>query len=237
MIRNATIINQITPLIVSAGFDAIGYDELISIGALNQASLINAIQIARQLKTNIGVSVTESDYTALQDIHNLIKESNIPGVRMASSNYNNLSQTEDVAKLAEEYPIPYHRHGAWVIFSHDFQNNWDAYQNLTTWLDKIINLHYDLLLWEVDTAGTWQQNWQLVANTLSSSPENWQGAAQPSVTGSFLLFLSLFGVKNLESRSSVERQVEQKRFSHFPCLIIVAFAQSLDSGLDLIQDL
>ena len=156
------------PMIVRAGFDVLGFDELLSDGELNSTSLMAAIAFARSLNAHIGISLNEYSLTALNTIHELVEKYRTPGVRMASSDFNNLTQAENLA-AANLTALPPHRHGAWIIFINDTQNSWDSYRRLNTWIRILTGTNLDLLLWEVDSAGTWQQNWPLVTNIIQSS--------------------------------------------------------------------
>jgi len=147
---------------VRNGFDAIELDEMISKHRMTQEQFTKIVSITREVKWETEFIITESDRNAIRQAFRWASQ--IPNVRVASSDYSDLSTIDYVMGLQRVYGA---KAIVWLIFIPDSNYDWKCYKDIQEWIEYAKSSDADVFLWSIDADGSWKARWEFIKSLLT----------------------------------------------------------------------
>jgi len=143
--------------LVSMGVDVIVWDEPISRYNVAQSQLLSVIKAGLKAKASLLFVINEYQSANISTLYKWTAP--YPSVRIATDSYSDKTVIDLGINLALKYgktPL------SWLIFCVD-EMEFPCYKALSEWISYVKARNLGALFWLVDSAGTWQAQWQQVA--------------------------------------------------------------------------
>ena len=147
---------------VRNGFDTIELDEMISNHRMTHEQFTEIVSVTRQAKQETEFIITEWDKGAIERAFQWASQ--IPNVRVASSDYSSLSTMDYVIGLQRVYGA---KAIVWLIFIPDSKHDWKCYANIQEWIEYAKSSDVDIFLWSINADGSWKARWEFVKSFLT----------------------------------------------------------------------